>query len=168
VLLCGQGVHSDRLARACRCLLNTISAARVMARCSRPSPNQASALTDMADRGAWRRCPPVKWSRRVGTRARRCRRDGRKSECLGWLALAAISASSASAISGTPFVQSLPRREDAHPVAVAATDEAIAVVLDLVGLLRPARHAVAIGRQARLDKAGRMPSGAGSVPAHAP
>ena len=53
-----------------------------------------------------------------------------------------------------------------HPVALAPTDEAEAVVLDLIGPLRPGRRDLAVGRQARLDEAGRSADRAGIVPAH--
>jgi hypothetical protein len=43
-------------------------------------------------------------------------------------------------------------RVDAHLLALADGEEAEAVVLNLIGLLRPGRHCAANGRQARLDK----------------
>ena len=47
-------------------------------------------------------------------------------------------------------------------VAVAAADETVSVVRDLVRPLRPGRHSVTKGRQAGFDEAGRIADGTGA------
>ena len=51
-------------------------------------------------------------------------------------------------------------------IAIASAMET--VVLDFMHPLRPGRHCLAEGRQARLDEAGRVTNGSGRTPEHGP
>src|SRR5262249_27461829 len=57
-------------------------------------------------------------------------------------------------------------REDTHAVAVATTNEPVAIVLDLERPLRATRHGGAVRREARLDEAEQGGGRGRSVPAH--
>jgi hypothetical protein len=52
-------------------------------------------------------------------------------------------------------------RKHAHAITLAPADEAEAIVLDPMHPLGPGRHGLAEGRQAGLDKTGRVASGRG-------
>jgi len=70
-----------------------------------------------------------------------------------------------------PFGRQLSRAhhsmiEHPHPLAIAVTDEAEAIVLDFISPLLAGRHRVRVGRQARLDETGRSADRTGGTPKH--